>query len=126
MLEEVAGFDWDTGNLENWDTGNLENWDTGNLENWDTGNLENWDTGNLEKCQKHGVSVAEIEGLFTRPHLARVDMEHSLAEERLRAIGKTDAGRYVFCGFHDQRAHWRALHPTDQCPLHASEGGGAL
>jgi predicted DNA binding CopG/RHH family protein/uncharacterized DUF497 family protein len=64
MLETVAGFDWDE--------------------------------GNLEKCQKHGVSAAEIEGLFARALTIRVDVEHSLAEERLRAIGKTDRDRYVF------------------------------
>ncbi len=64
MLETVAGFDWDA--------------------------------GNLRKCQKHGVSVAEIEGLFLGPHTISVDVEHSLAEERVPAIGKTDEGRYAF------------------------------
>lgn len=24
----------------------------------------NWDNGNSEKCQKHGVSIEEIEALF--------------------------------------------------------------
>jgi hypothetical protein len=58
-----------------------------------------WDEGNLEKCQKHGVSVAEIEGLFARPHTLRVDVEHSLTEERLRAIGQAHSGRFVFLVF---------------------------
>jgi hypothetical protein len=58
-----------------------------------------WDEGNLEKCQRHGVSITEIEALFTRPHSIRVDVEHSLAEERLRAIGKTRSGRSVFLVF---------------------------
>ena len=26
-----------------------------------------WDTGNRATCHKHGVSVAEVEGLFSRP-----------------------------------------------------------
>jgi hypothetical protein len=58
-----------------------------------------WDSGNREKCRKHGVPMEEIESLFTRPHAIRVDAEHSKSEERLRAIGKTAAGRYVFLVF---------------------------
>jgi len=58
-----------------------------------------WDEGNREKCQKHGVSIEEIEGLFRRPHTIRVDVEHSLGEERLRAIGRSNKGRYVFLVF---------------------------
>ena len=58
-----------------------------------------WGQGNLEKCQQHGVSVAEIEGLFARPHTLRIDLEHSLTEERLRAIGKTRFGRFIFLVF---------------------------
>jgi uncharacterized protein len=58
-----------------------------------------WDEANREKCQRHGVSIAEIEGLFTRPHTIRVDVEHSLAEERLKAIGRTDTGRFDFLVF---------------------------
>jgi predicted DNA binding CopG/RHH family protein/uncharacterized DUF497 family protein len=58
-----------------------------------------WDHGNLEKCQKHGVSVAEIEGLFTRPHAISVDVEHSLTEERLRAVGRARSGRSIFLVF---------------------------
>ena len=27
----------------------------------------NWDAGNRKKCQKHGVSIAEIESVFSRP-----------------------------------------------------------
>ncbi len=58
-----------------------------------------WDEGNRGKCQKHGVSIAEIEGLFTGALEIRVDMEHSLAEERLRAIGQSHTGRFVFLVF---------------------------
>jgi uncharacterized DUF497 family protein len=58
-----------------------------------------WDEGNLAKCQKHAVSVAEVESIFARPHTIRLDMEHSLAEERLRAIGKSNKGRYIFLVF---------------------------
>jgi uncharacterized DUF497 family protein len=58
-----------------------------------------WDDGNLTKCQQHGVSVAEIEGLFTSHHTISADVEHSLAEERLKAIGKGRSGRSVFLVF---------------------------
>lgn len=58
-----------------------------------------WDRGNRDKCQKHGVSIADIESLFTRDPVIFVDTEHSLTEERLRAIGRTHTGRYVFLVF---------------------------
>src|SRR5271170_2071366 len=35
-----------------------------------------WDEGNRAKCQKHGVSVAEIEGLFRRPVVILPDKEN--------------------------------------------------
>ena len=58
-----------------------------------------WDAGNLEKCQKHGVSVEEIEGLFAGPLMILTDMKHSLSEGRLLAIGRTESGRHVFLAF---------------------------
>ena len=58
-----------------------------------------WDGGNREKCRKHGVSVAEVEGLFAKPIMILPDPTHSTAEERLRAIGKTKEGRHVFLVF---------------------------
>jgi uncharacterized DUF497 family protein len=90
MLESVAGFDWDE--------------------------------GNLEKCQKHGVSVAEIEGLFARPHAIRLDVEHSLAGERLRAIGRTDKGRLVFLVFTiRERSGDRFIRPISARYMHDKE-----
>ena len=48
-----------------------------------------WDAGNREKCQKHGISVAEIEAfLLSDPRIAP-DLKHSTREERLMAIGRT-------------------------------------
>jgi uncharacterized DUF497 family protein len=58
-----------------------------------------WDRGNRTKCQKHGVSVAEIESLFRRPMMVAPDPRHSSQKERLKAIGTTDAGRHVFVAF---------------------------
>jgi uncharacterized DUF497 family protein len=58
-----------------------------------------WDRGNKAKCQKHGLSVADIEELFTRPLAILPDAAHSLDEHRLRAIGQTEKGRRVFLVF---------------------------
>jgi hypothetical protein len=58
-----------------------------------------WDDGNRGKCLKHGVSVAEVEALFTRPLAIRPDARHSGAEQRLLAIGKGKAGRGIFLVF---------------------------
>jgi uncharacterized protein len=58
-----------------------------------------WDSGNRDKCQKHGVSLQEIEGLFERPVMILPDQAHSTTEQRSLAIGKTEAGRYVFLIF---------------------------
>jgi len=57
------------------------------------------DRGNRAKCQKHGISVAEIEALFGGDVAALPDRKHSSAEERFMAIGKGRRGRYVFLAF---------------------------
>ncbi|SFU54882.1 hypothetical protein SAMN02799631_01136 [Methylobacterium sp. 174MFSha1.1] len=63
-----------------------------------TGGIE-WDDGNREKCQKHGVSIAEIEAVLRgRPRIAP-DLKHSAVEQRLIAIGRTPAGRPLFIAF---------------------------
>ena len=58
-----------------------------------------WDTGNRLKCQKHGVSVAQIEALFRGPVTVFDDPSHSLSEQRLKGIGKTSLGRSVLVVF---------------------------
>jgi uncharacterized DUF497 family protein len=58
-----------------------------------------WDAGNLVKCQKHGVSAAEIEALFAAdPHVGR-DEKRSEAEDRYVAVGRNGAGRPIFVVF---------------------------
>lgn len=57
----------------------------------------NWDDGNWPKCGKHGVTKKEIEEFF---NLAPMVMPDPHADEpRMRAIGKTNSGRYVFLVF---------------------------
>jgi uncharacterized DUF497 family protein len=58
-----------------------------------------WDEGNRRKCQKHGVSIAEIESLFGGAVVVLPDAGHSGVERRFRAIGKTSVGRAVFIVF---------------------------
>jgi uncharacterized DUF497 family protein len=58
-----------------------------------------WDKGNCAKCERHGLSVSAIEGLFTRPLAILPDAAHSQSEHRFRAIGRTEKGRGVFIVF---------------------------
>lgn len=58
-----------------------------------------WDSGNLAKCQKHGVSIKEIESLFEGPIVILPDPDHSVTERRFRAIGRTAEGHAVFVVF---------------------------
>jgi uncharacterized protein len=58
-----------------------------------------WDRGNRAKCEKHGLSVSAIEGLFARPLAILPDAVHSEREHRFRAIGRTEKGRGVFIVF---------------------------
>ena len=81
-----------------------------------------WDAGNRAKCQKHGVPVSEIEGLFDRPLLLVPDLSHSQSEERLRAIGKTAGGRAVFLVFTIRvRAGKRFIRPISARYMHGKE-----
>lgn len=56
-----------------------------------------WDDGNWPKCGKHGVSRKEIEQVLLDGPAVMPDPNPN--EPRLRAIGKTDAGRDVFLVF---------------------------
>ena len=58
-----------------------------------------WDDGNRAKCQKHGVSIAEIETLLAGSPRVAPDPRHSEEEDRLIAMGGTSAGRPVFVAF---------------------------
>ena len=58
-----------------------------------------WDEGNQEKCQKHGVSVAEIEALLLDSPRVAPDLKHAHLEDRLIAVGRTAEGRPLFVAF---------------------------
>ena len=53
-----------------------------------------WDSGNWPKCGKHGVSREEIEQVWLGEPAIMADPNPD--EPRVRAIGETDAGRYIF------------------------------
>jgi uncharacterized DUF497 family protein len=58
-----------------------------------------WDEGNLDKCQKHGLSVDEIEYVLANaPHIAP-DFRHSTDEQRWIAVGRTPSRRAAFVAF---------------------------
>jgi|ERR1700730_2024642 uncharacterized protein len=81
-----------------------------------------WDVGNRAKCQKQGVSVAAVEGMFSGPIAILPDPEHSIQETRLKAIGFTTEGRAVFLIFTERRRGSRRLiRPISARYMHAKE-----
>ena len=81
-----------------------------------------WDSGNRKKCLAHGVSIAEIEDLFTRPVMVLPDPAHSQSETRLRAIGKTTEGRSVFLVFTiRKKGRKRLIRPISARYMHTKE-----
>jgi uncharacterized DUF497 family protein len=81
-----------------------------------------WDHGNREKCQQHGVSRAEVESLFRLMPGVYDDRDHSVQERRMRAIGQTDAGRYVFVAFTVRDVKGRTLiRPISARYMHEKE-----
>ena len=56
-----------------------------------------WDEGNWPKCDKHGLSRAEIEEVFAGTPAVLADPFPE--ESRMHAIGKSAAGRHVFVVF---------------------------
>jgi hypothetical protein len=84
-----------------------------------------WDKGNRDKCQKHGVSLEEIEWLFEEDRLRFFpDEKHSYAEPRFQAIGQTYAWRYVFVVFTFRRREdgW-FIRPLSARYMHKKEIG---
>jgi uncharacterized DUF497 family protein len=81
-----------------------------------------WDEGNCAKCQKHGVSLAEIETLFSASIAIRPDLAHSTSETRFLAIGRTAWGRHVFVAFTiRQREGTDYVRPISARYMHAKE-----
>ena len=59
-----------------------------------------WDHGNSAKCEKHGLTRAQIELMFHAGLSVAPDPEHSTtAEQRFIAVGLTPEGRAAFIAF---------------------------
>jgi uncharacterized DUF497 family protein len=80
-----------------------------------------WDAGNRAKCQKHGVTIAEIEALFSESLLIVPDATHSKSESRIRALGKISAGRMIFLVFTIRLKGGRRVRPISARYMHAKE-----
>ena len=74
-----------------------------------------WDVGNEGKhWEKHNVSDAECEDIFFNdPLVASKDSDHSQAEPRYFALGRTDAGRRLFVAFTIRRDLIRVISARD-------------
>jgi uncharacterized DUF497 family protein len=89
--------------------------------NWQVSGFD-WDRGNRGKCQKHGVSILEIEDLFTHSPRIAPDPRHSANEDRLIAVGRTNAGRSVFVAFTLRTKNKRTLiRPVTARYMHPKE-----
>jgi uncharacterized protein len=81
-----------------------------------------WDNGNRSKCQAHGVSQAAIESMFRGSIAVLPDPMHSRAEERFKAIGKSDDGRWIFIVFTMRlRGGKRLVRPISARYMHKKE-----
>ena len=78
-----------------------------------------WDHGNSTKCEKHGLTRAQIEAMFRAGLHVAPDPEHSsAAEQRFIAVGLTLEGRAAFIDF-----CWRdgKIRPISARYMHARE-----
>src|SRR3989304_913014 len=81
-----------------------------------------WDAGNRYKCQKHGLSIAEIEAFLLSDPRTAPDLRHSATEERLMAIGRDSRGRAIFVVFTVRlRNGKRLIRPLSARYMHKKE-----
>ena len=86
-----------------------------------------WDTANAAKCEQHGLSLDAIEAVFNAGPRVAPDMAHSVAEQRLIAIGVVPAGmegegRAVFIAFTIREQNGaRLIRPISARFMHTKE-----
>jgi uncharacterized DUF497 family protein len=81
-----------------------------------------WDDGNRSKCQKHGLSITEIEAVLKHDPRVAPDPKHSAEEDRLIAVGRTSAGRPLFVAFTLRtKAGRHLIRPVTARYMHARE-----
>ncbi|MDD3618445.1 MAG: BrnT family toxin [Desulfobulbaceae bacterium] len=74
-----------------------------------------WDEGNIEKnWLKHKVTPAKCEQVFfNQPLVVQDDMQHSAAEKRFYALGRTDIKRLLFIVFTVRKNRIRVISARD-------------
>jgi uncharacterized protein len=81
-----------------------------------------WDEANREKCQKHGVSIAEIEAVLRASPRVAPDPAHSVHEDRFVAVGRNPEGRPIFVAFTFCIRHGRlTIRPVTARYMHKQE-----
>jgi len=81
-----------------------------------------WDAANSKKCQKHGVSIAEIESLFISMPIVHPNLKHLGLEARYSAIGRNAASRGVFVVFtFREREGMHVIRPISARYMHKKE-----
>jgi len=81
-----------------------------------------WDEGNRAKCQRHGVSIEEIEAVLGGQPRVAPDPAHSADEDRLIAIGRNQRGRPLFVAFTIRERNDKLLiRPITARYMHARE-----
>ncbi len=82
-----------------------------------------WDEGNRDKCQKHGVSIDEIEHVLMHAEtMITPDPKNPGGESRFLAIGQTQDGRHTFVVFTPRpRATGTRLRPISARYMHQRE-----
>ncbi len=81
-----------------------------------------WDEGNRAKCERHGVSVTEIENLFHGEVRVTPDLKHSAVEVRYIAVGRNATGRALFVAFTLRtEGNGRLIRPISARYMHAKE-----
>jgi len=81
-----------------------------------------WDAGNREKCQRHGVSIAEIVDIFAGDPFVAPDLKHGHAEDRFIAVGRDAVGRPVFIAFTIRtKAGRKLIRPVSARYMHRKE-----
>ena len=79
-----------------------------------------WDEGNWPKCGKHGLEREEVEQAIQ--NAAFIIPDPNDTEPRLRAVGKTDEGRYAFVAFTlRERDGRRLIRPISARYMHDKE-----
>lgn len=81
-----------------------------------------WDAGNRHKCQKHGLSIAEIEAFLLSDPRTAPDSRHSAHEERIMAVGRDSRRRAIFVVFTIRmRGGRRLIRPLNARYMHKKE-----